>query len=129
MPRRVATIVRRCFIVLVLLMPLISQGQNALSSYTQQQTEFLPVDAAYQLTVVADGDRKLLLQWVIAPEYYLYRHAFKATAEGGEGLIEADLIIPNGLAKTDEFFGDRRHTQHRGSDRARATHRNLSGVC
>lgn len=106
MPRRVATIVRRCFVVLALLMPLISQGQNALSSYTQQQTEFLPVDAAYQLTVVADGDRKLLLQWVIAPEYYLYRHAFKATAEGDEGLIETDLIIPSGLAKTDEFFGD-----------------------
>ena len=94
-----------CFL-LSLWLPLGALAQNALSAYTQQQTQFLPVDEAYQLTLVADGDQRLMLQWVIAPEYYLYRHAFKAQASDSEGAIAANLVIPEGLAKTDEFFGD-----------------------
>ena len=39
-------------------------------------------------------------------EYYLYRHAFKAQASDSEGNIAANLVVPDGLAKTDEFFGD-----------------------
>ena len=94
-----------CLLTLVWL-PLSGLAQNALSSYTQQQTQFLPVDEAYQLTLVADGDQRLMLQWMIAPEYYLYRHAFKTEASDAEGRISTSLAIPDGLAKTDEFFGD-----------------------
>jgi thiol:disulfide interchange protein len=93
-------------LLLSLWLPLSTLAQNALSAYTQQQTQFLPVDEAYQLTLVADGDQRLMLQWVIAPEYYLYRHAFKAKASDSEGSIAANLVVPDGLAKTDEFFGD-----------------------
>ena len=93
-------------LLLSLWLPLSALAQNALSAYTQQQTQFLPVDEAYQLTLVADGDQRLMLQWVIAPEYYLYRHAFKAKASDSEGSIAANLVVPEGLAKTDEFFGD-----------------------
>jgi len=93
-------------LLLSLWLPLSALAQNALSAYTQQQTQFLPVDEAYQLTLVADGDQGLLLQWVIAPEYYLYRHAFEAKASDSEGSIAANLVVPDGLAKTDEFFGD-----------------------
>ena len=93
-------------LLLSLWLPLSALAQNALSAYTQQQTQFLPVDEAYQLTLVADGDQRLMLQWVIAPEYYLYRHAFKAQASDSEGPITANLFVPDGLAKTDEFFGD-----------------------
>jgi thiol:disulfide interchange protein DsbD len=81
-------------------------GQNALSAYTQQQTQFLPVDDAYRLDMVADGDQQVLLQWVIAPEYYLYRHGFKVRARSIQGPIDTQLAIAPGLAKTDEFFGD-----------------------
>ncbi len=87
-------------------LPLSGLAQNALSSYTQQQTQFLPVDEAYQLTLVADDEQRLLLQWLIAPEYYLYRHAFKTQASDTDGSISTDLMIPDGIAKTDEFFGD-----------------------
>ena len=87
-------------------LPLSGLAQNALSAYTQQQTQFLPVDEAYRLTLVADGDQQLILQWLIAPEYYLYRHALKAQASDVNGNISIDLAIPDGLAKTDEFFGD-----------------------
>ena len=93
-------------LLLSLWLPLSALAQNALSAYTQQQTQFLPVDEAYQLTLVADGGQRLMLQWVIAPEYYLYRHAFKAQASDSEGSIAANLAVPDGLAKTDEFFGD-----------------------
>ncbi len=93
-------------LLLSLWLPFSGVAQSALSSYTQQQTQFLPVDEAYQLTLVADGDQRLMLQWVIAPEYYLYRHAFKAQASDSEGSIAANLVVPDGLAKTDEFFGD-----------------------
>lgn len=87
-------------------LPLSGLAQNALSTYTQQQTQFLPVDEAYRLTLVADSDQQLMLQWLIAPEYYLYHHAFKAQASDVNGNISIDLAIPDGLAKTDEFFGD-----------------------
>ena len=93
-------------LLLSLWLPLNALAQNALSAYTQQQTQFLPVDEAYQLTLLADGDQRLMLQWVIAPEYYLYRHAFKVQASDSEGNIAANLAVPDGLAKTDEFFGD-----------------------
>ena len=93
-------------LLLSLWLPVSALAQSALSAYTQQQTQFLPVDEAYQLTLVADGDQRLTLQWVIAPEYYLYRHAFKAQASDSEGGIAANLVVPDGLAKTDEFFGD-----------------------
>ena len=93
-------------LLLSLWLPLSALAQSALSAYTQQQTQFLPVDEAYQLTLVADGDQRLMLQWVIAPEYYLYRHAFKAQTSDSEGSIAANLVVPDGLAKTDEFFGD-----------------------
>ncbi|MEC8000900.1 MAG: protein-disulfide reductase DsbD [Pseudomonadota bacterium] len=93
-------------LLLSLWLPFTAVAQNALSAFTQQQTQFLPVDEAYQLTLVADGDQRLMLQWVIAPEYYLYRHAFKAQASDSEGSIAANLVVPDGLAKTDEFFGD-----------------------
>ena len=93
-------------LLLSLWLPLSALAQNALYAYTEQQTQFLPVDEAYQLTLVADGDQQLILQWVIAPEYYLYRHAFKAQASDSEGNIAANLVVPDGIAKTDEFFGD-----------------------
>jgi thiol:disulfide interchange protein DsbD len=106
MKRLGRTIVSRLLLVTLAWLPLAALGQNALSAYTQQQTQFLPVDDAYRLDMVADGDQQVLLQWVIAPEYYLYRHAFKARARSIQGPIDTQLAIAPGLAKTDEFFGD-----------------------
>lgn len=94
-----------CFLVLTTL-PFSVQAQSPLSAYTQQQTEFLPVDEAYELSIIGDGEQQALLQWLIAPDYYLYRHAFDAKARTADGEVELTLAIPDGLAKTDEFFGD-----------------------
>lgn len=106
MKRSRSKIVSRLLLVTLAWLPWAALGQNALSAYTQQQTQFLPVDEAYRLDMVADGDQQVLLQWVIAPEHYLYRHAFKAHARSMQGPIYTQLAIAPGLAKTDEFFGD-----------------------
>ena len=94
------------FIFALTTLTLSVQAQSPFSAYTQQQTEFLPVDEAYQLSVIGDGEQQALLQWLIAPNYYLYRHAFAAKARTTDGNVELTLAIPDGLAKTDEFFGD-----------------------
>ena len=95
-----------CIAFLFGLLSSLAQAQNSLASYTQQQSEFLPVDEAYQLDVVSGSNGQATLSWIIAPDYYLYRHAFKVKASDQNGALEATLSIPDGLAKTDEFFGD-----------------------
>ena len=94
------------FVLVLAPLSVSAQAQSPLSAYTQQQTEFLPVDEAYQLRVIGDGDQQALLQWLIAPDYYLYRHAFDAKARTTTGEVELTLAVPDGLPKTDEFFGD-----------------------
>ena len=46
--------------------------------------------------------------WDLPPGHYLYRHAFNFTlsqnAESEE--LEVDYELPEGLKKTDQFFGD-----------------------
>ena len=94
------------FVLVFATLSFTAQAQSPLSAYTQQQTEFLPVDEAYELSIIGDGETQTLLQWLIAPDYYLYRHAFDAKARTAYGDIELTLAVPDGLAKTDEFFGD-----------------------
>ena len=94
------------FVLVLATLSFSSQAQSPLSAYTQQQTEFLPVDEAYELSVIGDGEQQALLQWLIAPDYYLYRHAFDVKARTTTGDVELTLVVPDGLAKTDEFFGD-----------------------
>ena len=89
------------FVLVIATLSFSTQAQSPLSAYTQQQTEFLPVDEAYELSVIGDGEQQALLQWLIAPDYYLYRHAFDAKARTADGEVELTLAIPDGLAKTD----------------------------
>lgn len=74
----------------------------------EQQTRFLDVEEAYQLSVNLDTDNQLILNWQIAEGYYLYRHGFKVavqTADTGEVVTHHEYIAA-GIAKQDEFFGD-----------------------
>ncbi|MDX1735806.1 MAG: protein-disulfide reductase DsbD family protein, partial [Halioglobus sp.] len=71
-----------------------------------QEPEFLPVDEAYQLATEVTGPDSLRLYWQIADAYYLYQHRFKFTLEDAQGEIPLEIELPQGLEKTDEFFGD-----------------------
>ena len=64
--------------------------------------DLLPVEEAFALEAERT-DQALVLNWTIAPGYYLYRHAFDIRSD------QADLgepNIPRGEVTTDEFFGE-----------------------
>src|SRR5579862_5579671 len=65
----------------------------------------LPVEQAFKLTAKIATPGKIALHWDIAPDYYLYRSRIKAkTSQAGVTL--ADLALPDGIKKHDEFLGD-----------------------
>ena len=68
--------------------------------------EFLPVKEAFQLEIESLEAGDLQLRWDIAETYYLYQHRFKFQLEDASGIVELAVQLPEGLAKTDEFFGD-----------------------
>jgi thiol:disulfide interchange protein DsbD len=69
------------------------------------QDQFLDVDKAFVLSAMADGGEGVLLDWQIAPGYYLYRHRVSVKT-ATPGFLLGDVVMPDGHKKTDEFFGD-----------------------
>lgn len=67
------------------------------------QPEFLPVDDAFAVTARLENS-SLILRWRVEPGYFLYRHAL-SVVPSGETQVRSPLI-PAGLGKTDEYFGD-----------------------
>jgi thiol:disulfide interchange protein DsbD len=47
----------------------------------------------------------VLLDWQVAPGYYLYRHRVSAKT-ATPGFVLGEIAMPDGKKKTDEFFGD-----------------------
>ena len=68
------------------------------------EDDLLESEQAFQLLprVANDG---LFLQWIVADGYYLYKDQFKFRLELGGVLSEAELKLPAGKKKTDQFFG------------------------
>lgn len=83
---------------------------STLSSGLSQTAEFLPVEQAFQANAwiapskTTEGKEAVFLQWQITPGYYLYRHRF--AVDQLEDGFAVDVIIPEGKAKHDEYFGD-----------------------
>ena len=72
----------------------------------QTQTEFLPVEEAYQLEVEVTQGGDLRLYWVIAEGYYLYQHRFDFRLVADGTPVELEAQLPAGLEKVDEYFGE-----------------------
>lgn len=107
-------LLRRLLLILCLLAATAAQGQFAsqtnqgfggLLDGTGGQADFLPVHEAFRPGVLEATDQQVRLQFDIAPSYYLYRHRLEFQLQGGEGTI-AEVVLPDGVKKTDEFFGD-----------------------
>ena len=62
--------------------------------------EFLLVTEAFQLQAHVE-DNQLVLEWAIAPAYYLYEERFKLSASNGIALTPQ---FGTGITKYDEFF-------------------------
>ncbi|HTL49545.1 MAG TPA: protein-disulfide reductase DsbD domain-containing protein, partial [Steroidobacteraceae bacterium] len=69
------------------------------------EDQFLPVDQAFMFSAIADGGDRVLLDWQIAPGYYLYRHRVSAKT-ATPGFTLGPVAMPDGHKKHDEFFGD-----------------------
>jgi thiol:disulfide interchange protein DsbD len=77
---------------------------NVLLSNSNNSSEFLPVEKAFDLRATADGPDRVRLDWVIAPGYYLYQSRLKFSSPSTEATLGAPEL-PAGDVKNDEFFG------------------------
>jgi thiol:disulfide interchange protein DsbD len=101
----------RCWAVVLVAIALLTHAlpghtQSSLADALKQQTEFLPVEQAYQLEgeLTAAGD--LRLYWQITAGYYLYQHAFNVRVASPYQSEPLAIDYPAALNKTDEFFGE-----------------------
>ncbi len=82
----------RCVLLALLVFCQLAQAQGWSQSSSNSSSalladtplEFLPVEEAYRLQVTGDT-QGLLLDWRIAPAYYLYQHKFAAAVIDGRG--------------------------------------------
>jgi len=78
-----------------------SQSQGA-------SVQFLDVDEAFDINL-NHGDSGTELIWVIAPEYYLYKHKFKVrginSTTGKHTDLSAAMRLSKGLRKNDGYYG------------------------
>ena len=66
--------------------------------------QFLPVEQAYQLSPSVAEDR-VILDWIIAPDYFLYRERFKVDATSSDGSALPVVVTMNtGISKYDDYF-------------------------
>ena len=72
------------------------------NDFTNSGPTFLPVHQAFQLQAELSDDR-LILNWDIADNYYLYQKSFKFKAVSDE-LSLGNPLFAEGLQKWDEYF-------------------------
>ena len=74
----------------------------------QNQAIPLQIREAFPYHVSVTDPGKYLVTWNLAPGHYLYGHAFQFKLIQGQGDLElpVDFKLPQGLEKSDEFFGD-----------------------
>ena len=83
-----------------------STGFDEDGLWLTEQPEFLPVDDAFQFSLETGGDGNYSLLFQIEEGYYLYKDQFDAwTSRDGER-ARVELLLPEGLKKTDEYFGE-----------------------
>jgi thiol:disulfide interchange protein DsbD len=67
--------------------------------------EFLDPDIAFQADIIEASPTTLIVRWIIAEGYYLYRDKLNIQISG-DGVTAGPVEIPAGEIKHDEFFGD-----------------------
>ena len=85
------------------------QALNAFSDKLglgNDEDEFLDPDVAFSPDIIIETPTELLVRWIIAEGYYLYRDKLSITLVDGEGVTLGTAELPDGKVKHDEFFGD-----------------------
>ena len=72
-----------------------------------EQPRFLALDEAFRLSVQAEGPDRLVANWDIAPEYYLYRDRIQVEMADGQstGTLVRAVQLPPGAVRDDPYFG------------------------
>ena len=83
-----------------------STGFDEDGLWLTEQPEFLPVDEAFQFSLETGGDGNYSLLFQIKEGYYLYKDQFDAWTSRDGGRERVELLLPEGLKKTDEYFGE-----------------------
>jgi thiol:disulfide interchange protein DsbD len=75
----------------------------SLSAAAVNPNELLEPEKAFRITARALDERNAEVEFRIAKGYYMYRNRFSFASESGKPLAEVE--IPRGTEKVDEFFG------------------------
>ena len=70
------------------------------------QTEFLPVQEAFQFSFSPKDNKQVELVWDIADGYYLYQHQFKVVDNTEPSSNIHFAPFTKGKKKKDPYFGD-----------------------
>jgi len=65
----------------------------------------LPADRAFVFSASLNQDQELVLQWDIAPGYYLYRDRISLTPLKGKKFLPETIVLPEGISHRDEIHG------------------------
>lgn len=75
-------------------------------SDAEAEEEFLPVEQAFKIKVIARDGRTLEAEFSPEPSYYLYRDKIGLDIAPGSGIALEKLTLPRGKLKSDPNFGD-----------------------
>ena len=78
-------------------------AQTAAAQLFGGRDELLEPEKAFRISARALDERNVEVAFKIAPGYYMYRNRFSFATESGKPL--ADVEIPRGKIKQDQFFG------------------------
>lgn len=88
----------------------LSFGKNILQNIGgNAKNHPLKPEQAFKLSTIQLNNQQLLAEWIIEPEYFLYRDKFNFSLKGAK---LGQVIIPKGKIKDDPFFG--KVETHRG---------------
>ncbi len=84
---------------------LTQSSSNSNTVAFNNSADFLPVEQAFTAQAIENSDNSVAIRFSNADGYYLYRHRLSfSTASPGVSFGEPQL--PDGEARSDEFFGD-----------------------
>lgn len=89
---------------LVLLMLSLSMTASA-QFWSSNQVELLPEEEAFSVVSSFNGEGKLVVNWSIADDYYMYRESLKIEAIS-DGLSIGEISFPQGVIENDPEFGE-----------------------
>ncbi len=97
-----------CSLFLLLLTPFgfavnSAYAADAVSELTGKKDDFLPVEQAYQVSVLTAAD-KITLDWTVAPGYYLYKEKFKLYAVTNTSKTLLSPVFESAQTKYDAYF-------------------------